>query len=118
MPDRPISTSPLHPSAIPLLDPEYVALHNAALQYVPILHTVPLNPDRRDAFDLTTEPHQVGEEHDFDLIHAKIHAFTPDGVAPSEGWRIFIFFHGGATCTYFQNLISYYSIFRWIFSRK
>ena len=114
MPDRPVPTSPLHPSVIPLLDPEYVALHNAALQYAPILHTSILRPGRRDEnltgrsiLRFSCEAHQVGEEHDFDLVHAKIHTFTPEGVAPSEGWPIFIFFHGGTTCTYFQDLISY-----------
>lgn len=114
MSDLPVPTDPLHPSVIPLLDPEYVALHNATLQYAPRLHTMPLKPNRRDDFDsgleyfTACEPHKVGEEHDFDLVHAKIYTFTPDGVAPPEGWPIFIFFHGGTTRTYFQNLIPYY----------
>jgi hypothetical protein len=128
MSNHPVPTNPLHPSVIPLLDPEYIAFHNAVLQYAPPVRTVPLKPNRRDEFDLiandplklslSCEPHKVGEEHDFDLLHAKIHTWTPDGVAPRAGWPILIFFHGGTMYPYFLHLLSSHQAFRWFYNRK
>jgi acetyl esterase/lipase len=97
----PVPKQPLSPSVIPLLDPEYVAFHNAVVQYFPPIHTLPLDPNRRNAFNADSTPWsapplKVGYEQDFDSTHLKIHTFTPEGMAPSEGWPVFVFFHGGA----------------------
>ena len=94
-----VSHQPLHPSVIPLLDPEYVKFHSELLQYFPPIYKFPLNPKRHTNVD--TEPFglpplKVGSQRDFVLANAKLYALTPEGVAPPERWPVFILFHEGA----------------------
>ncbi|KAF8328322.1 Alpha/Beta hydrolase protein [Amanita rubescens] len=88
---------PLHPSVISKLDPEYVEFHNKHLQYLPIYHTVPWNPEFRNGVTVpgSTPPLEVGKIQDYDLTHTNFRTFTPPGEAPAKGWPLFIFFHGG-----------------------
>ncbi|PBK98469.1 hypothetical protein ARMGADRAFT_1051874 [Armillaria gallica] len=75
---------PPHPSIIPRLDPEYLEFHNNTLIYITPPHFPggsPLLP--------------VGKTEDFKLAHCDFRAFTPEGEAPTTGWPVFIYFHGG-----------------------
>jgi acetyl esterase/lipase len=92
-----IPQQPLHPSIIPRLDEQYIAFHNAELQYIVPPHTLPWNPSIRNAPAVPggTEPLKVAKTQDFDLTHTKFRTFTPEGTPPAEGWPVFIFFHGG-----------------------
>ncbi|KIK67689.1 hypothetical protein GYMLUDRAFT_36420 [Collybiopsis luxurians FD-317 M1] len=92
-----VPKQPLHPSMIPKLDPEYVEFHNSVLQYITPPHTLPWNPAIRDvpAVPGSTEPLTVGKTSDIDLSCTNMRVFTPEGEAPSAGWPVFIFFHGG-----------------------
>ena len=88
---------PLHPSFISKLDPEYIEFHNKYLQYLPIYHTVPWNPEFRNGLTVpgSTPPLEVGKVQDYDLAYTNFRTFTPLGEAPPKGWPLFIFFHGG-----------------------
>lgn len=90
-------TQPLHPSVVSKLDPEYVKFHNTYLQYLPIYHTLPWNPEFRNGVTVpgTTPPLSVAKVQSYDLSHTNFLSFTPPGEPPAEGWPLFIFFHGG-----------------------
>lgn len=92
-----VPKQPLHPSIIPKLDPEYIKFHNDVLQYITPPHTIPWDPSIRNAPAVpgSTEPLKVGKTKDFDLSFTDMRSFTPEGEAPSDGWPVFIFFHGG-----------------------
>ncbi|KAJ3719499.1 Alpha/Beta hydrolase protein [Lentinula raphanica] len=88
---------PLHPSIIPRLDPEYIKFHEEVLQYITPPHTLPWDPALRNAPAVpgSTEPLKVGQKQDIDLTHTNMRAFTPEGEAPSAGWPVLVYFHGG-----------------------
>ncbi|KDQ16753.1 hypothetical protein BOTBODRAFT_30666 [Botryobasidium botryosum FD-172 SS1] len=89
--------SPLHPSIIPRLDPEYAAYYNQHLAHKPGLHEIPWTPDLR------LEPPQpggsvpltVGSVRDFGVGKFKVRVFTPEGERPKGGWPGMVYFHGG-----------------------
>lgn len=97
MSEEKMPTQPLHPSVVSKLDPEYVEFHNTYLQYLPIYHTLPWNPEFRNGVTVpgTTPPLAVGKEQSYGLSHTNFRSFTPPGEAPAKGWPLFIFFHGG-----------------------
>ncbi|KAI0348587.1 hypothetical protein BDW22DRAFT_1319280 [Trametopsis cervina] len=88
---------PIHPELLPKLLPEYVEVHNRINAYNKQIHEVPWNPDCRKAAPVQggSTPLQVGSVKDYDLSHCQVRVFTPEGSAPSEGWPVFLFFHGG-----------------------
>ncbi|KIY66629.1 hypothetical protein CYLTODRAFT_377435 [Cylindrobasidium torrendii FP15055 ss-10] len=88
---------PLHPSVIPKLDAEYVEFHNEALQYITPPHTLPWSPSLRDAPAVpgSSPLLPVGSTQDINLAHTDMRVFSPPGEAPTNGWPVFIFFHGG-----------------------
>lgn len=42
----------------------------------------------------------VGKTEDFKLTHCDFRTFTPEGEAPTTGWPVFIYFHGGENTIY------------------
>lgn len=91
------TASPLHPEILPRLDPEYAAFYNEHLADKPGLHEIPWSPSIRDAPAQPggSEPLPVGSTRDIDLGTCKARVFTPEGEAPSKGWPIIVYFHGG-----------------------
>jgi hypothetical protein len=89
-----IPKQPLHPSIIQKLDPEYRAFHESTLVYLTPVHTVPWDPELRNAPAVPggSDPLPVGKTQDFSLTHTKFRAFTPPGEPPQAGWPAFIFF--------------------------
>ncbi|KAK0453002.1 alpha/beta hydrolase fold-domain-containing protein [Desarmillaria tabescens] len=89
---------PLHPSIIPRLDPEYLEFHNSTLIYITPPHTLPSwDPTLRNAPAVPggSPLLPVGKTQDFKLTHCDFRAFTPEGEAPTSGWPLLIYFHGG-----------------------
>lgn len=88
---------PIHPDILPKLLPEYVEFHNANTAFVPAVHTVPWDPAVRQGPPVIggSTPLPVGSVKDIPLSHCTMRVFTPEGPAPSEGWPVFLFFHGG-----------------------
>ncbi|TFL03715.1 alpha/beta hydrolase fold-domain-containing protein [Pterulicium gracile] len=97
MSDTPEITQPLHPSILPLLDPDYRAFHEANLLHFVSPHLLPWSPAIRDrpAVPGGSEPLKVAAVKDFKLTHTSVRTFTPFGTAPEKGWPAFVFFHGG-----------------------
>lgn len=100
MSDTPEITQPLHPSILPLLDPDYRAFHEANLLHFVSPHLLPWSPAIRDrpAVPGGSEPLKVAAVKDFKLTHTSVRTFTPFGTAPEKGWPAFVFFHGGEHC--------------------
>ncbi|CCM02131.1 uncharacterized protein FIBRA_04208 [Fibroporia radiculosa] len=94
--ERPIH-QPIHPDILPRLDPEYAAFHNATVRYAIPIQLLPWDAAVRQhpAIPGGSEPLKVGGIRDISLERFAIRVFTPEGTAPSEGWPIFLFFHGG-----------------------
>lgn len=88
---------PIHPDILARLDPEYAAFHNQHLKHTIPVHLLPWNASIRDtpAVPGGSEPLAVGEIKDFSLPTCKARTFTPEGPAPSNGWPVLIYFHGG-----------------------
>lgn len=90
---------PLHPSIRPLLDPEYVVLHDSLIQYAQPLESQQWDPELRSkpsAMDhAEPRPVEVGQIFDKDLGDAQIRVFVPKGEAPTKGWPCTIWYHGG-----------------------
>lgn len=89
---------PIDPVFGQKLDPEYVAFHKANLLYRPRSDQIPWSSATRDtpAVIGTSEPLSVGSIEDHNLGRFKVRVFTPEGEPPvSDGWPVFIFFHGG-----------------------
>ncbi|KAL4243659.1 AB hydrolase superfamily protein [Abortiporus biennis] len=91
---------PIHPEFLPKLLPEYIAHHNNTTLWTPGIHEIPWHPSirNRPAVAGGSPPLQVGSIRDIQLKNCMIRVFTPEGTAPSEGWPVFIFFHGGGWC--------------------
>ncbi|KAF9074011.1 alpha/beta hydrolase fold-domain-containing protein [Rhodocollybia butyracea] len=97
-----VPKQPLHPSIISKLDPEYVALHENVLQYLPMLCTLPWDPvTMRKPLPMQGErkPLDVGKIEDFELKKGgygrMMRAYTPFGEPPRNGWPVLVYFHGG-----------------------
>ncbi|KAL3495320.1 AB hydrolase superfamily protein [Aspergillus germanicus] len=90
---------PIHPAIRPLLDPEYIAFHDAHFQY--------LLPDEQQEWKSsirtaprpwpsTGHPHTpVGSIKDISLTNFPIRIFTPTAPKPPSGYPVFLWFHGG-----------------------
>ena len=98
---------PLHPSIRDQLDPEYVELHDAVLQYVPRTESLAFHPvTSRNATSPMAHGSQkvlkVGNTEDRviftdpqDGSTINVRIFTPGGAAPSAGWPLLAWYHGG-----------------------
>ena len=88
---------PIHPEMLPKLDAEYAAFHNANTQYAPWMQDLPWDPAIRKNPPVAggSEPLKVGSVRDIAMSKCTVRVFTPEGAAPSSGWPVFIFFHGG-----------------------
>ncbi|KAK6225565.1 lipase from carbohydrate esterase family ce10 [Colletotrichum tabaci] len=92
---------PIHPSVRAKLDPEYVALHDAVIQYMEPSEARPWDPTSRSAPNPLAHTTQrlspVGATRDEDLgggVQARV--FVPEGTAPSpDGWPCMVWLHGG-----------------------
>lgn len=100
---------PLDPDFVHKLVPEYVEFHKANLVNRPRADQLPWSPSVRDmpAVIGSAAPIPVGSIKDYSLSECKIRVFTPEGVAPSQGWPVFIFFHGGMYSSFdFEALLT------------
>jgi acetyl esterase/lipase len=88
---------PLDPDFVHKLVPEYVEFHKANLVNRPRADQLPWDPSVRDmpAVLGSSAPIPVRSIKDYSLSKCKIRVFTPEGAIPSQGWPVFIFFHGG-----------------------
>lgn len=90
---------PLHPAIRSTLDPQYVAYHEAHLQY--------LEPDEAKEWDGSvrmgnpslppggTKPVPVGSIQDYTVGRFRVRAYTPTGERDQRGWPVLVWFHGG-----------------------
>ncbi|RDW83430.1 hypothetical protein BP5796_04921 [Coleophoma crateriformis] len=90
---------PIHPSMLARLDPEYIAYHNAHLQYIPSSESIPWSAASRSAPSPTSgasSPVPVGSIRDHSFGgHASLRIFTPSSPKPEKGWPVLIWYHGG-----------------------
>lgn len=89
--------SPLAPSVIPRLDPQFIEFWNEALADKPGLHEIPWTPALRlqPPQPGGSKPLEVGAVRDIELSKFKIRVFTPEGPSPENGWPVILYFHGG-----------------------
>ncbi|RSL51682.1 hypothetical protein CEP53_008357 [Fusarium sp. AF-6] len=90
---------PLHPAIRDRLDPQYVAYHEAHLQYI--------EPEKLGVWDGSartkkvslppggTKPVPVGSIDDFDVGRFRVRVYTPTGECDERGWPVLVWFHGG-----------------------
>ncbi|GKT99856.1 esterase lipase thioesterase protein [Fusarium langsethiae] len=90
---------PLHPAIRDSLDPQYVAYHEAHLQYI--------EPDEIKDWDGSTrtrkvslppggtKPVPVGSINDYDVGRFRVRVYTPTGQCDERGWPVLVWFHGG-----------------------
>ncbi|KAJ3467143.1 hypothetical protein MRS44_004707 [Fusarium solani] len=90
---------PLHPAIRDRLDPQYVAYHEAHLQYI--------EPEKLGVWDGSartkkvslppggTKPVPVGGIDDFDVGRFRVRVYTPTGECDERGWPVLVWFHGG-----------------------
>lgn len=90
---------PLHPAIRDRLDPQYVAYHEAHLQYI--------EPDEIKDWDGSTrtkkvslppggtKPIPVGSIDDYHVGRFKARVYTPTGQSDERGWPVLVWFHGG-----------------------
>ena len=99
-----IAYQPLHPSVIPLLEEEYVKIHNERLQYLKL--DTEWNSDLRTApsrFESTTsEPVEVGSIRPFNLGKFHVLVYTPKGDPPTTGWPAMLGIHGGMVILFYD----------------
>ncbi|KAG4421608.1 hypothetical protein IFR04_005227 [Cadophora malorum] len=90
---------PLHPLTRSRLDPQYAAIHDFHLQYIPPSESIPWGPDSRSLPGMpshfSSAPIPVGSTRDINLGLFKVRAFTPTGEKPEVGWPVLLWFHGG-----------------------
>ncbi|KAK1961761.1 hypothetical protein LY78DRAFT_661850 [Colletotrichum sublineola] len=94
---------PIHPSVRARLDPEYVALHDAVIQYMEPSEARPWDPASRRAPNplahTTQKLSPVGRTWDEELPGGSVQAriFVPAGEAPdpAAGWPCLVWLHGG-----------------------
>ncbi|KAH8100677.1 alpha/beta hydrolase fold-domain-containing protein [Cristinia sonorae] len=91
---------PIHPDFVSKLLPEYVAHHNATTAFIPPIYSIPWDPSirNRPAVAGGSEPLKVGFIKDIQLSNCAVRVFTPEGITPSDGWPVFVYFHGGGWC--------------------
>ncbi|KAK3359597.1 Alpha/Beta hydrolase protein [Lasiosphaeria hispida] len=95
-----VSFQPLHPSIRDKLDPEYVELHDAKVQYIQPLELdtswTPESRSRPSALAFAVQRTvDVGKVYDQDVEDFQIRVFVPAGDAPVEGWPCLVWYHGG-----------------------
>ncbi|KAF4984406.1 hypothetical protein FZEAL_368 [Fusarium zealandicum] len=90
---------PLHPAIRDRLDPQYVAYHEAYLQYI--------EPEELKDWDDSsrisnvplpsggTKPVPVGSISDFTVGRFRVRVYTPIGDCDERGWPVLVWFHGG-----------------------
>lgn len=95
--DSRMEYQPIHPELLPRLLPEYVKVHNQSALYQIPIQDLPWDPECRKAPPVQggSTPLKVGSVNDYDLSKCQVRVFTPEGEAPSQGWPVFLFFHGG-----------------------
>ncbi|KAL1901435.1 hypothetical protein Sste5346_001840 [Sporothrix stenoceras] len=109
MSSPPTIYQPLHPAIRDQLDPEYVAFHDAVLQFVPRSETITFDPVTSRAAksplahggqklvkvgkieDRTIYTGSSGKPND----EVAVRIFTPEGDAPADGWPCLVWYHGG-----------------------
>jgi acetyl esterase/lipase len=90
---------PLHPSLLPVLDPEYIAFHNTHLAQVVPSESLPWNPASR--FQASPmrfggqEKVPVGETRDIEKGDWQARVFTPETSEEGGKWPCLLWFHGG-----------------------
>ena len=107
---------PIHPEMLPKLLPEYVDFHNANTAFARGIHELPWDPAIRKLPPVQggSEPLKVGYLKDIPLSKCTMRVFTPEGVAPAQGWPVFIFFHGGKLGHSFSFQIRCFIKIRWL----
>ncbi|KAL1710570.1 alpha/beta hydrolase fold-domain-containing protein [Schizophyllum commune] len=91
-----VAHQPLDPEVLPRLDPDYVKFHEEVLQYIVPPHTLPWSPEIRNAPAVPGSSAVLDcDIKDYPLSHTSIRSFTPKGTPPTEGWPVFLFYHGG-----------------------
>lgn len=94
-----VAHQPLDPEVIPRLDPDYVKFHEEVLQYIVPPHTLPWSPEIRNAPAVPGSSAVLDcDIKDYPLSHTSVRSFTPKGTPPTEGWPVFLFYHGGKWC--------------------
>ncbi|EGX91130.1 lipase, putative [Cordyceps militaris CM01] len=98
---------PIHPSQEHRLNPEYKAYYNENAIAVPKLHTIPIDVIRsipRRPFPGCGPEVPVGNKEDISItpdagpakgLTIPTRCYTPPGSAPSGGWPVLVFYHGG-----------------------
>lgn len=95
---------PLHPTVRPLLDPQYVAFHDAHMQYVQTDDSKVWDGSARTRPSLppgTLDVIPVGKTEDIDVptldgsTTFSVRAFAPTSPPPPSGYPIFLWCHGG-----------------------
>lgn len=90
---------PLTEAIRPLLDAEYVALHDSIIQYVEPLESLSWDPELRNKPNAMAlaQPKlaQVGQLFDKDLGNVQLRVFIPEDEAPTNGWPCVVYYHGG-----------------------
>ncbi|KAL4991641.1 Alpha/Beta hydrolase protein [Aspergillus falconensis] len=95
---------PLHPSVKDLLDPEYVAFYNAHIIDKQQVHLQPVEASRTNGILIPGGGPLVDVGKTVDITIKRrategpeilLRAFTPSGEAPSGGWPVMLYFHGG-----------------------
>jgi hypothetical protein len=94
----------IHHSVADRLHPQYVAFYNQYLLNAPQVHYQPVAASRVGGKIIPggSECLPVGKTQDFSLTRketkgpdVKIRCFTPQGEAPSKGWPVMLYSHGG-----------------------
>ncbi|CAK7221582.1 hypothetical protein SBRCBS47491_004575 [Sporothrix bragantina] len=95
---------PLHADVRPLLDPQYIAFHDAHMQYVQTDDSKVWDGSARTQPSLppgTLDTVPVGSIKDIDVATLDgaaafpVRVFTPSSTPPESGWPIFVWCHGG-----------------------
>src|SRR6267154_5884521 len=92
-----MSAQPLPPPVASKLAPAYVDFHNKHIAHLVPPHEMPWNPITRNEvpYPGASEPLAVGSTRDISLRNCRIRVFTPPSSPPSQGWPLFVFYHGG-----------------------
>lgn len=95
---------PIHDSVAARLHPQYVAYYNQYLLHAPQVHHLPVAVSRIGGKIIPggTDVVPVGKTQDLSLKRRetegpdiRIRCFTPKGDAPSDGWPVLLYGHGG-----------------------
>ncbi|KAF4946854.1 hypothetical protein FGADI_10883 [Fusarium gaditjirri] len=90
---------PLHPAIRDSLDPQYVAYHDAHLQYIERDEIQDWDGSiRTKKHSLPpggTRPVPVGSIGDYDVGRFRVRVYTPTGQCDERGWPVLVWFHGG-----------------------